>query len=66
MASTQYHCFLLLLSLANLIPSISKFIGKLKLPENVRKKIKVQVGKVGERETEGVTWLSRGIVPPVQ
>lgn len=39
MASTQYHCFLLLLSLANLIPSISIFIGKLKLPENVRKKI---------------------------
>lgn len=24
------------------------------------------VGKVGERETEGVTWLSTGIVPPVQ
>ena len=38
MASTQYHCFLLLLSLANLITSISKFIGKLKHPENVRKK----------------------------
>lgn len=24
------------------------------------------MGKVGERETEGVTWLSRGIVLPVQ